>query len=187
VPYNKVTPTTAKLTVGNGVFSVDQPMGAALVVVSGNVTPTLLADNMKMDYGFNGENTNIIVYSYEANQTFSGSFLRADGQVVKTELATYYGQPVVAKVMPSDFALRQNYPNPFNPATKIEILIPREGVEWKLNIYNITGQLVESFSGVSQSGFESVVWDASGVSSGVYFYKLTAGDFSDTKKAVFLK
>jgi len=187
VPYNKVTPTTAKLTVGNGIFSVDQPMGAALVVVSGNVTPTLLADNMKMDYGFNGENTNIIVYSYEANQTFSGSFLRADGQVVKTELATYYGQPVVAKVMPSDFALRQNYPNPFNPATKIEILIPREGVEWKLNIYNITGQLVESFSGVSQSGFESVVWDASGVSSGVYFYKLTAGDFSDTKKAVFLK
>jgi hypothetical protein len=186
-PYEKSIPVAANLTVNDGVFNVDAAMGAAHIVVAGNVTPTLLADNMEMLSGFDGMNTNIIVYSYEANQTFSGDFLRADGQVVKTELATYAGNSVAAKVMPADFALRQNYPNPFNPATKIEILIPRSGVEWKLNVYNITGQLVESFSGVSQSGFESVVWDASGVSSGVYFYKLTAGDFSDTKKAVLLK
>jgi hypothetical protein len=51
----------------------------------------------------------------------------------------------------------------------------------------VTGQLVQSFNGVSSTGFETVTWDASGVSSGVYFYKLTSGDFSATKKAVLLK
>jgi hypothetical protein len=187
LPYDKISPTVAQVTYGDGIFSVDKSMGAALVVVSGNVTPTLLAGNMEMKSAFDGRNTNILVYSFEANQTFAGNFLRAEGQVVKTEFATYFGQMVVAKLMPANFELSQNYPNPFNPSTKINVMIPREGVDWKLNIYNVTGQLVESFSGVSKSGFESVVWDASNVSSGVYFYKLTAGDFSDTKKAVFLK
>jgi hypothetical protein len=194
VPYDKVSPVAAPVAANisvskDGVFTVDGNMGAALVVVSGNVTPTLLASNMEMEYGFDGANTNILVYSDpygEQIQSFSGSFLVADGQVVKTEFATETGTMVVAKVMPSDFSLSQNYPNPFNPSTKIDIAIPGAGIEWKLNIYNITGQLVESFSGVSR-GFESVDWDASGVSSGVYFYKLTAGNFSDTKKAMLLK
>jgi hypothetical protein len=187
VPYDKAIPVAASITVSNdGIFNVNAAMGAAHVVVAGNVTPTLLAGNMEIKSAFDGQNTSILVYSMEPNQSFSGDFLRADGQVVKTEFATFTGQSVVAKVMPSDFALSQNYPNPFNPSTKIDIAIPGIGVEWKLNVYNITGQLVESFSGVS-TGFESVVWDASNVSSGVYFYKLTAGNFSDTKKAVFLK
>ncbi|MEW5796774.1 MAG: T9SS type A sorting domain-containing protein [Candidatus Zixiibacteriota bacterium] len=186
LPYDKISPVAARITYGGGIFSVDRPMGAGYIVVSGDVTPTLLAGNMEMVYGYNGENTNILVWSREGN-SFSGTFLRVDGQVVKTEFATDMGQPVVAKVVPADFSLSQNYPNPFNPSTKIDIAIPGIGVEWKLNIYNITGQLVESFSGVANDEFQTVIWDASDVSSGVYFYKLTAGNFSDTKKAVFLK
>ncbi len=184
-PYAKLSPMAARITVGDGVFNVNQAMGAAYVVMAGNVTPTLLAGNMEMQYGFNGQNTNIIVWSREGN-SFNGDFLRANGEVIKTEFAAANGAPVIADVMPANYELHQNYPNPFNPSTTIKIDVPNKGADWKLNIYNVTGQLVQSFSGVA-TGFDAVTWDASNVSSGVYFYKLTSGDYSATKKAVLLK
>jgi len=161
-------------------------MGAAHIVMAGNVTPTLLATNMEMRFASNGEVTNILVYSTEANQSFSGDFLEVSGDVVSTEFATFLGAPVVAKVMPSTFEVEQNYPNPFNPTTTFKFTIPNGGA-WKLGVYNITGQLVESFSGVSESGYETVVWDASNLSSGIYFYRVTTEEHSMTKKAVLLK
>jgi hypothetical protein len=146
---------------------------------------------MAMQYGFDGQNTNILIHqdynNASSRNSFTGAFLEVGGPVVSTEFAAFNGAPVIADVMPADFQLHQNYPNPFNPVTNIKVEIPVKGAEWKLNIYNVTGQLVQSFNGVSSTGFEEVAWDASGVSSGVYFYKLTSGDFSATKKAVLLK
>lgn len=185
LPYDHLFPVVARVTVGNGLFHVDRQMGAAYIVMAGDATPALLAGNMDMKYAFNGQNTNILVYSLDGN-SFSGDFLQADGDVLSTEFAAANGAPVNADVMPANFELHQNYPNPFNPSTTIKIDIPDRGVEWKLNIYNVTGQLVQNFSGVS-TGFDVVTWDASNVSSGVYFYKVTAGDYSATKKAVLLK
>jgi hypothetical protein len=185
LPYDKISPVAARVTVGNGVFSSNQILGAAHVVMAGDVTPTLLASGMEMKYAFDGQNTNIIVFSLEGN-SFSGDFLQASGSVVTTEFAAANGAPVESVVMPAAFELHQNYPNPFNPVTTIKIDVPVKGAEWKLNIYNVTGQLVQSFNGVA-NGFETVTWDASNVSSGVYFYKLTSGDYSATKKAVLLK
>ncbi len=186
-PYAKLTPVAARMTVDKaGVLGIDQAMGAVHVVLAGNVTPTLLAGNMEMQYGFNGQNTNVIVWSREGN-SFNGNFLRTNGEIVgQPEFATASGQPVTLDVMPASFELNQNYPNPFNPTTSIKIGIPDKGIEWKLNIYNVTGQLVQSFSGVSV-GYDVVTWDATNLSSGVYFYKLTAGQYSATKKAVLLK
>jgi hypothetical protein len=185
-PYDKAIPVTANVIYGDGNFSVDVPMGAAHIVIAGEVTPTLLATNMEMKYGVVDGNTNIIIFSLEANQSFSGQFLNAEGRVISANLATFLGQPVSATMMPADFALEQNYPNPFNPTTTIKIAIPKAGIEWNLNIYNVTGQLVQTMSGMS-TGYDEVVWDASNNASGIYFYKLTAGDFSATKKAVLLK
>jgi len=185
LPYAKIEPIAANVTYGNNTFGVDLDMGAAHIVIEGNVAPELLADNMDMLVGFNGQNTNVLVYSL-SNESFTGNFLRTDGRIISTEFATYEGQPVVAKVVPTTFEVSQNYPNPFNPTTKIRVQIPNAGA-WSMDIYNISGQLVESFSGVSESGFEDVVWDASSLSSGVYFYKVVAGQHSLTKKAVLLK
>ncbi|MCX6836123.1 MAG: T9SS type A sorting domain-containing protein, partial [candidate division Zixibacteria bacterium] len=185
-PYDKAIPVAANVTIGDGNFSVDVPMGAAHIVIAGEVTPTLLATNMEMKYGVVDGNTNILVFSTEANQSFTGQFLNAEGRVISANLATFLGQPVSATVMPANYALHQNYPNPFNPTTTFKIDIPKAGVDWTLNIYNVTGQLVQNFSGVS-TGSDEVVWDASNNASGIYFYKLTAGDFSATKKAVLLK
>jgi len=185
-PYPKTAPVAANITYGNERFNVDVEMGAAHIVMEGNVQPTLLAENMEMLYASNGQTTSILVYSTEANQSFRGDFLQVNGNVVSTEFATFTGARVAAKVMPSTFEVAQNYPNPFNPTTTFKFTVPNGG-DWNLGVYNITGQLVESFSGVSQTGYETVVWDASDLSSGIYFYRVSTDEQSVTKKAVLLK
>ncbi len=94
--------------------------------------------------------------------------------------------------LPAKFALEQNYPNPFNPATTISFYIPeREMV--RLEIYNILGRRVRTLAtGVALIGRQDIVWDGlnetgAPVASGVYFYRLTAGDKSETRRMVLLK
>ncbi len=80
-----------------------------------------------------------------------------------------------------------NYPNPFNPQTTISYALPKSS-KASLKIYNIKGQLVETLvNEFQQAGNYSVVWNAEDISSGIYFYRITAGDFKDTKKCVILK
>ncbi|MBU0982811.1 MAG: T9SS type A sorting domain-containing protein, partial [candidate division Zixibacteria bacterium] len=79
-----------------------------------------------------------------------------------------------------------NYPNPFNPATTIEFALPQAS-EWRLTVYNILGQTVDRWSGEDEPGYYKVSWDAGKYASGVYFYRLTAGGYSATKKMILLK
>ena len=89
--------------------------------------------------------------------------------------------------LPSSFALRQNYPNPFNPATTVEFTLPIPAMV-KLEVFNMTGQMVEEIiSGTMPAGSHKLQWDASSLSSGVYLYRLTAGEFVATRKMVLLK
>jgi hypothetical protein len=185
--YPKLAPVEASYVVDQGVVSVDKEMGAALVVVEGNVTPTLLADNMDIKYAYNAEEnvTRVLVYSFEGNG-FSGEFLNANGNVVSIELGSYEGAVVKTTEIPANFALNQNYPNPFNPMTTISFNLPVAS-EYTLTVYNVTGQVVTQFAGEAEAGVVELGWDASMNASGIYFYKLNAGDFSATKKMVLLK
>jgi hypothetical protein len=89
--------------------------------------------------------------------------------------------------LPSEFALSGNYPNPFNAGTVISYQIPFDA-HVKVEVYNISGQkLATLLDDQEQAGYRSVVWDASDVSSGIYFYKLTAGDFSEIKTMTLLR
>jgi hypothetical protein len=120
------------------------------------------------------------------NELFTVS---GDVELKSVEVADYYGNMLSTRVnkisMPTSFALSQNVPNPFNPTTKIGFALPNQ-TQWSLSIYNVAGQLVKNFSG-NNIGSVSVEWDASTVPSGVYFYKLNAGSYSDTKKMVLMK
>lgn len=90
------------------------------------------------------------------------------------------------------FALNQNYPNPFNSSTQISFQILAEN-RVTLKIYNTGGQLVRSLiDGNRSSGLYRVNWDGKDqagneVASGIYFYKLTAGNFSSIKKMILMK
>jgi hypothetical protein len=89
--------------------------------------------------------------------------------------------------LPTEFSLAQNYPNPFNPSTRIPYGVPSRA-SVSLKVYDLLGRLVTTLvNGVQESGFKSVEWDASGVASGVYFCRLEANNFSQTRKLVLLR
>jgi hypothetical protein len=108
------------------------------------------------------------------------------GEVIHIEMAAEDGSPVNCLAAPTDFSLSQNYPNPFNPTTTIEFSLPI-ATDYTLAIFNITGRKVVEFSGSADAGFHSIEWDANGCASGVYFYKLTAVDFTATRKLLLLR
>ncbi|MCK5380087.1 MAG: T9SS type A sorting domain-containing protein, partial [Candidatus Latescibacteria bacterium] len=95
-------------------------------------------------------------------------------------------------VLPEDYALSQNAPNPFNPATTIEYALPEE-THVRLVIYNTMGQSVCTLLDALQPvGYHQFLWDGRNsqgrlVSGGVYFYRLTAGEFTETKRMLLLK
>ena len=88
---------------------------------------------------------------------------------------------------PQGFQLSQNYPNPFNPSTKISFSIPEEGYV-SLKVFNSLGEEVAELVNESiTTGNYSVSFDASGLTSGVYFYQIKAGNFVETKKMILIK
>jgi len=90
-------------------------------------------------------------------------------------------------ISPNDFSLKQNYPNPFNPSTVIEYSIPQT-TNVKLEVFNSLGQKVADLVNEKvTAGVHSVNFDASGLSSGVYFYKFTTKDFTAAKKMIVLR
>jgi peptidoglycan hydrolase-like protein with peptidoglycan-binding domain len=85
------------------------------------------------------------------------------------------------------FGLNQNFPNPFNPSTTISYQLPSQ-CRITLKIYDVLGREVTTLvNGIETPGYKSTVWDAGGVASGVYYYRLQAGDFVQTKKLSVVK
>jgi hypothetical protein len=93
---------------------------------------------------------------------------------------------------PQEFSLSQNYPNPFNPETEISYGLPRDCYV-KLAIYNVAGQKVNTLVDERQSaGYKTIYWNGrddkgKAVASGIYFYKLEAGNFTESRKMVLIK
>jgi hypothetical protein len=89
--------------------------------------------------------------------------------------------------IPSSFELNQNYPNPFNPSTKINYQIASAG-NVKLSVYDVLGKEVQVLLDQKQNpGIYQIVWNASNFPSGVYFYKLQTGSFTETRKMMLIK
>jgi len=89
--------------------------------------------------------------------------------------------------LPSGYMLEQNYPNPFNPTTQISFTLPRR-TDIRLEIFDPTGRLVETLAeGSYPAGEYSVEWNGTDHASGVYLYRLTAGDQVESKKMVLVK
>lgn len=89
--------------------------------------------------------------------------------------------------LPHSYRLSQNYPNPFNPSTTISYDLPTDG-EVKITIFNLSGQMVTLLDeGMQSGGSHELIWDAADNPSGIYFYRLQSGEFSQTKKMVLLR
>jgi hypothetical protein len=89
--------------------------------------------------------------------------------------------------MPRQFVVYQNYPNPFNPSTNIEFSIPEAGYV-TLKIYNILGEEISTLLSASLlSGSYKYIWDANNLASGIYLYRLEAGNYATTKKMILIR
>ncbi|MCL6494607.1 MAG: T9SS type A sorting domain-containing protein [Ignavibacterium sp.] len=89
--------------------------------------------------------------------------------------------------IPSSFELEQNYPNPFNPSTTIRYSIPKSSYV-ELKVYDGLGNLVKSLvSEYLNAGTYQATFNGAGLSSGVYYYQINAGEFTATKKLVLMK
>ena len=88
--------------------------------------------------------------------------------------------------IPTEYKLHQNYPNPFNPTTTIKFDLPKSGLV-SIKVYDILGKEIYSYSEIKQAGYFQTDFNGSNLASGIYFYRIEAGNFITTKKMMILK
>jgi hypothetical protein len=126
-------------------------------------------------------------YTYLDNELTAGSEFKYRLKQIDNDGQFEYSKIVEVIIAPSRFELLQNYPNPFNPNTTIEYTIPVESFV-ELSVFNSLGQNVKMLVNENQtSGNYKVNFSADGLSSGVYYYRIKAGTFTDFKKIILLK
>jgi hypothetical protein len=117
----------------------------------------------------------------------TGGMLEARLRINESEWQTIEQELEVNQVLPQEYTLSQNYPNPFNPSTQIHYALP-EVTHITLEVFNSVGQKVmELVNGQKLAGLHTATFEASGLSSGVYLYKLTTPSFTQTKKMLLIK
>lgn len=133
-----------------------------------------------------------VVYCAFSLEACCGSSGTTHHRVIVQRILEWFGHPMsgarsVPVSLPENYALLGSFPNPFNPLTTIryDVRAPRHVA---LKVYDIQGRLVETlFDGTAQVGSHSIRFDASSLASGIYFVRMTAPAFADTRKMVFLK
>jgi uncharacterized delta-60 repeat protein len=124
------------------------------------------------------------------NVYVTGTSTGIHGSVFTTIKYTETATPVTLSepgILPAEFALQQNYPNPFNPTTTIEFALPKMSLV-TLKIYDLLGNEVSTLVAEKlPAGKHRRVWEAKGLASGVYLYRIEAGEFIQTKKLILLR
>jgi len=175
--YSDVTTFTATISPppGTGTLSVTFP--------NGNTLPSPPQSKPMRVTATGGVTTG----TYTITVTGKGS----NGTPVHKRTVSVYVSPTVSGVVNNEvvnkYELSQNYPNPFNPVTRIDYNILYKS-DVKITIYNALGKAITTFDKPQQDpGKHFVIFDARNLASGVYYYKLQAGEFTDTKKMLLLK
>ncbi len=175
---NAVLKWSTSSELNNSGFDVERSLSGTaswqkIGFVSGNGTTS-----QPHSYEYSDINIASGTYSYRLKQIdFNGNF-------------TYYdlaGEVTIG--LPEEFSLGQNYPNPFNPETRINFDLPDEGFV-SLKVFDMSGKEIATLvNEVRNAGYHTVSFNASGVSSGIYFYKLTTGNgkFSAVRKMMVVK
>ncbi|MBI2418367.1 MAG: T9SS type A sorting domain-containing protein [Ignavibacteriales bacterium] len=153
-------------------FAANLSSGAERVQMSGVVFPVTVSS----------EGSNVIV---KAN---GKSMLLTNGsQISLTDNSIAEFSVEAENSLPVKFDVAQNFPNPFNPSTTIKFSVPK-AANVKISVYNSMGELVSELVNASfEAGSYSVKWDAARSASGLYFYRMEAGDFISVNKMLLLK
>lgn len=173
VKISTTTPTVAAMTVT--VFSQYYPATDSGWVYHKFNIGSLVPQGSNIYIGFREWVTD----SQVDGASFSLDLVRVSRQ--STNIFKYEDQ------IPKSYELSQNYPNPFNPVTNIKFALPKNS-NVKLSVYDINGrEIAVILNETKQAGIYTFTFDASKLASGVYFYRLTANDFSDVKRMILVK
>ena len=164
------------------------PLKSAIHSKEGLVTKYLAFIDKEYTELAPGEQFDLVFSCVEPTDGYQRDFiLVTTGYYVKGK--NYESSPgdITDHLIPKSFSLGQNYPNPFNPITEIKYAIPEDC--WvMLGVFNTLGQKVATLAdGFQKAGYKIVRWDASSLASGIYFYRLKAGDFVQTRKLILLR
>jgi hypothetical protein len=134
-----------------------------------------------------GTTTEVKSYSYTDSKVPAGNYTYRLKQIDFDGSFEFSQEIEVDVTAPVVYALEQNYPNPFNPSTLIKYSIPEEGMV-SLHVYNLLGEKVATLvNEIQKAGRHEINFDASQLSSGVYFYSIEAGNFKSIKKMLLMK
>lgn len=177
-----------------GVFTKEGKLVGSSVYTNGNLVVTAWgkeSGNEEAQGLAYGEKMQIRLYKKDANKEFVFNGVSINDKGLYTPNGVYVIDAVKGveefKAIPNAYEISQNYPNPFNPTTTIQFALP---VDSKVNIsvYNVVGQKVaELVNGEFEAGYHTVQFNASNLSSGIYFYKIEAGKFNAVKKMMLIK
>ena len=134
------------------------------------------------DYNTMGNITKLVIVAPESDELFTAS-----GDFTIDEMIVANSNSQVDVIMPTALTLSKAYPNPFNPSTSLEMYVPAEGFV-SLNVYNVMGQLVDVIhSGSMSEGYHSITWNASSMTSGVYFVRAESANGMSVQKVMLMK
>ena len=146
------------------------------IIVEADLGPATAEDSVAIDLRVASQSAN----GFKMDQIVSPAFAVGNWDTIVTDTAPGEG-------LPARFALEQNFPNPFNPTTTFQFSIATSQLTI-LKVYDILGREVATLVNEKKSaGKYSVTWNASSMASGVYFYRLEAGSFVETKKLLLLR
>jgi hypothetical protein len=126
-------------------------------------------------------------YHYSDRVTEIGHYLYRVKQVNNDGKTEYYGNTEIEITAPAKFSLKQNYPNPFNPSTTIPYELPQR-LHVLLAVYNSLGQkLTELVNEEKEAGYHEVRFDTGGLASGIYLYRIEAGNYIQARKLLVIR
>lgn len=160
---------------------IDIALGYEVVITSNNImylVGKVFQDSIDVDFGSNEH----FIQFYPNNNNYESLFIaRYDASQLPTGIENY------DDVIPGDFQLKQNYPNPFNPSTTIEFSISSSEYV-SLVVYNLIGEKVADLvNEYLPAGAYRTKWNAENLPTGIYIYKIAAGNFSESRKMLLLK
>ena len=135
----------------------------------------------------NGTSTSLHYYSFTDKNLNSGTYSYRLKQIDNDGSSKYINLTESFTIQPGEYRLSQNYPNPFNPTTVINYTLPEKS-RVAIKVYNVLGKEVATLvNEVKPAGNHEVSFNASNLSSGVYYYTISAGKFTSTKKMILMK
>ncbi|MCB0723574.1 MAG: choice-of-anchor B family protein [Ignavibacteriae bacterium] len=192
---NKVTYKWTKSSSGSNItykFRAQKFGGTAfrLLNSNGNGNDTSITftksylDSLARDFGLNGDSLLVTCKAYAYNGFDS---LSTGNSLILNIKTNTVGINLISSEIPGEFKLENNYPNPFNPETTIKYQLPKSALVM-IKLYDITGREVSTLVNQQhEAGYYDFKFNASFLASGVYFYRIQAGDFTDIKRMMLVK